>query len=205
MSFVLEATLFRMAVWSLGALTLTAMASYPWLTRFSRIWFCSSTVPVGGCLMSTRTLPSFSYLCTPLEAIFQKSLALLVTNASLSVLPPSRLHPGAATHALIPTAASTASTDTFFHTFDVFTFVLLVPFLVRFVWSQEPHPASPLKSNHGGHGDHGAPKEKERGAAVAPSLSAPCPPCSPWFNCPPVPAPASLRRELVRGGGPERL
>src|SRR5438128_1876386 len=36
--------------------------------------------------MSTCTLASFSYLCTPAAAIFQNSLALLVTNASFSAL-----------------------------------------------------------------------------------------------------------------------
>src|SRR5947199_1308417 len=52
------------------------------------IWFCSSVLPLGGILMSTWTLPSPSYLWTPLEAIFQNSLALLVTKASLRTLPP---------------------------------------------------------------------------------------------------------------------
>src|SRR4051812_25550605 len=37
--------------------------------------------------MSTWTLPSFSYLCTPAAAIFQNSLVLLVTKASLTSLP----------------------------------------------------------------------------------------------------------------------
>src|SRR5262249_33716698 len=73
-------------IWSLGAMTLTAMPLYPWLTRFSRYEFCSSVFPLGGILMSTCTPASFSYLCTPAAAIFQNSLALLVTKASLSEL-----------------------------------------------------------------------------------------------------------------------
>src|SRR5581483_3276910 len=67
-------------------MTLTAMPLYPWLTRFSRYPFCSSVFPLGGILMSTCTPASFSYLCTPAAAIFQNSLALLVTNASFSAL-----------------------------------------------------------------------------------------------------------------------
>ena len=77
--------------WSLGAMTLTAMPLYPWLTRFSRIWFCSSALPFGGILMSTWTSASFSYLCTPAAAIFQNSLALLVTKASFRLLRIRRL------------------------------------------------------------------------------------------------------------------
>ena len=79
------------AIWSFGAITLTAMPLYPWLTAgFRAIWFCSSGLPVGGILMSTCTPDSFSYLCTPAAAIFQNSLALLVTKASLSCdLPPA--------------------------------------------------------------------------------------------------------------------
>src|ERR1041385_3799532 len=63
------------------------------------IWFCSSTLPLGGILISTCTPASFSYLWTPAAAIFQNSRALLVTKASfrgpepaLSV-PLSRLQP----------------------------------------------------------------------------------------------------------------
>src|SRR6266550_7228488 len=70
------------------------------------IWFCSSVLPLGGILMSTWTLPSPSYLWTPLEAIFQNSLALLVTKASLRTLPPPPLlsHPTTATPRTIKSA-----------------------------------------------------------------------------------------------------
>src|SRR5688572_3875961 len=81
------AALLMAATWSLGAMALTAMPLYPWLTRFSRIWFCSSTLPLAGILISTCTPASFSYFRTPAWAIFQNSLALLVTNASFRLLP----------------------------------------------------------------------------------------------------------------------
>src|SRR5678816_656347 len=94
MTIVAPAALLISATWSLGAIALTAMPLYPWLTKFSRIWFCSSTLPLGGILMSTCTPASFSYLWTPAAAIFQNSLALLVTKASFKdELPESRLQP----------------------------------------------------------------------------------------------------------------
>src|SRR5688500_8662834 len=55
------------------------------------IRFCSAVVPGEGILTSTCTPVSFWYLLTPAEAIFQKSLALLVTNASLGVAPSGAL------------------------------------------------------------------------------------------------------------------
>jgi hypothetical protein len=78
-------------------MALTAMASYPWLTRFCRICVCSSKVPFGGSLMSTWTLPSCSYLWTPAAASCQKELVLLVTNASFTGLLELRRQPAAPT------------------------------------------------------------------------------------------------------------
>src|SRR6185295_15301490 len=64
------------------------------------IWFCSSGVPFGGIFTSTCTRPSASYLRTPAAAIFQNSLALFVTNASLTTgdapVPPPDEHAVAA-------------------------------------------------------------------------------------------------------------
>src|SRR5690348_8491748 len=69
--------------------------------------------------MSTFTPASFSYACTPAAAIFQNSLALLVTNASFRpepppeppplVPPPSFLHPlkSDKANAIDPTTATT--------------------------------------------------------------------------------------------------
>src|SRR6185295_5355583 len=66
--------------------------------------FCSAAEPVGGILMSTCTLASCSYLCTPDDATFQNSPGPFVTNASFSTLP-AAAGASAALAAVVPDGA----------------------------------------------------------------------------------------------------
>src|SRR4051812_15866754 len=93
--------------------------------------------------MSTWTLPSFSYLWTPAAAIFQKSLALLVTNASLTTLPDDAPPPPLLSHPVFVMTARpsrAANAEPTFHAFAIFTAGLLVWMDPRA--AIRPHPSA---------------------------------------------------------------